>query len=130
MISLKDKEKIAKLAYIWCLGNLKKSRYHEEPPKFFVRSSKNSNSFKGYYKEKNNLIAIFPRNHRSVLDLCETVIHEWKHYQQNIIGMYDRYETVYRRKGKNHPYEITAEKYAYKHGLACRKWVKEMMDNK
>jgi hypothetical protein len=44
--------------------------------------------------------------------------------------MYDKYEMVYRRKGKNHPYEIAAENYAIKHGLSCRKWVNQMLNNK
>jgi hypothetical protein len=122
-IDLGTKVKLAKLAYLWCVSNLKKSKYHNDVPRLIVRSSKKSNSYKGYYKENKNIIVVFSKNHKSILDICETIIHEWKHYQQNISGMYDKYIVLYRRNIKNHPYEITAENFAKKHANECRKFI-------
>ena len=128
MLSTKQKTDICNFAYIWCIANLRKSKYHEGIPRIFIRSKKTDSFLKGYYKEGKNLITVYLQNHTSGLDLCETIIHEWKHYQQNIASMYDKYEVVYRRKGRNHPYEITAENYAKKHGKKCNTWVRLMTD--
>ena len=122
------KRSAAKLAHSWCVAHLKKSRYHFDVPKLIVRSNSNK-KFKGYYKEGKNLIVIFTKSHNSILDICETIIHEWKHYQQNI-SMYDTYLVVYRRNLKNHPYEVTAENFARKHGINCRKWINSLSKNK
>ncbi len=128
MISTKQKREACNFAYMWCVSNLKKSKYHSGIPRLFIRTKKNNSSLKGYFKVSKNLITVYPENHSTILDLCETIIHEWKHYQQNIASMYDKYEVVYRRKGRNHPYEITAESYAKKHAKECRDWIKLMTD--
>lgn len=128
-ISQEDKKIVAKLAYKWCLTNLKRSKYKKEEPKIIIRKSKNKN-YKGYYSQEKNLMVIFIDNHNCILDLCETVIHEWKHYQQNIEKMYNKYIKVYRRNFKNHPYEVTAERFSKKHGANCKKWVNSVMEDK
>ena len=121
--SEEEKKKWAKLAFLWCINNLKKSRFQEKTPKLIIR--KNDDKLKGYYKHSKNIICIYLGNHKDKEDLCETVIHEWKHYQQNMIGMYNRYITKYKRNQKNHPYEITANKFAKKHTNNCKKWIEQ-----
>jgi hypothetical protein len=123
-----NRKKAARLSYEWCIKFLKKSKYHSKVPKLIIRSNFNKD-FKGYYKEEKNLIVIFIKSHNSTLDICRTIIHEWKHYQQNM-SMYDKYIIVYKRNLKNHPYEITAENFARKHGLSCRKWINYSSKNK
>jgi hypothetical protein len=118
------KKKYAKLIYLWCKENLSASRYHEDFPKMILRNKKDD-FFRGYYKDKNNLIGIYLKNNRSKKELCETIIHEWKHYQQNISEMYDRYIINYGYDSKNHPYEISAEKYAKRHSKKCLEWIKK-----
>jgi hypothetical protein len=124
-ISRDDKIIICQLAYDWCVQNLKKSKFHSGFPKLYKRSVQSNSLLKGYYKEAKNLIAVYLDNNTTALDICETVIHEWKHYQQDIVIMYDKYETVYKRKGNNHPYEISAENYAKRHASNCLSWIQK-----
>lgn len=118
---IEDKKKIAKLSYCWCLMNLKRSKYHESVPKIIIKSGQ-SERFRGYFNNRKNIICIFLGNHKNFDDICQTVIHEWKHYQQNL-KMYDRYITLYGRNFKNHPYEKVAENFAIKNFEECGEWV-------
>jgi len=127
--SEEKKKNAAKLAYRWCCENLKKSKYHTNYPRIIIISKK-IGKLRGYYKEKKNLIVIYTKNHRSILDICRTIIHEWKHYQQDVMKMYDTYIVKYGRNFKNHPYEITAENFAIKHSSECKKWILSIAKNK
>jgi|LauGreDrversion4_2_1035121.scaffolds.fasta_scaffold68928_5 hypothetical protein len=122
--NIRLKKKCAKLIYLWCKENLPVSRYHDNFPKM-VLSNQNDKFFRGYYKDEKNLIGVYLKNNRSKKELCETIIHEWKHYQQNIYEMYDRYIVYYGYETNNHPYEISAEKYAKKHAEKCLNWLKQ-----
>lgn len=117
-----EKREWAKLSFLWCEKNLKKSKFHENIPKLIIKKSKDK--LKGYYKHSKNIICIYTGSHSDKRDLCETVIHEWKHYQQDISGMYNRYITKYKRNLKNHPYEITAERFAKKYTNKCYENIK------
>lgn len=112
------------MAYRWCLLHLKPSKFQDEYPKFIIRNQK-SKYYKGHYNEIKNIIYFYLGNHRSQIDICETILHEWKHYQQNIVGMYDCYFLEYGKNSKNHPYEITAETFAKKKAPICKNWIKE-----
>lgn len=122
---IKLKKKAAQLSYCWCLMNLKRSKYHDSAPKIEIKSKK-SESFRGYFSPRKNIICIFLENHESFDDICQTVIHEWKHYQQNL-KMYDRYITLYRRNFQNHPYEKVAENFAIKKSKDCLTWINSNM---
>ena len=112
-----------KLIYSWCKKNLNESKYHDKCPKLIIRNQEDKH-YKGYYKAEKNLICVYPKNNKSLLDLCETIIHEWKHYQQDIEYMYDRYIIEYGKTTKNHPYEISAENFGKKHAKNCSEWVR------
>ena len=120
-----EKRRVGKLAFNWCIANLRKSKFHEGYPRFIMKSD--AGSHKGYYKHSKNVICIYLGNHKDQKDLIETIIHEWKHYQQNIKVMYRKYITVYRRNNSNHPYEITATKFSKKKSIICNEWIKEQI---
>jgi hypothetical protein len=116
-----QKKKVARLAYCWCLLNLKKSRHWGNFPKIIIKKG-TSPKYKGYFSEFKNIICVYLGNHKSILDICDTVLHEWKHHQQDL-SMYDTYITKYGRNFSNHPYERTAENFAIKNSKECKKWV-------
>ena len=118
------KRKYCKLIYSWCKENLKRSKFHDNWPKLIARKNPNE-YYKGYFKGHNNVICIYLKNNKTPIDLCETIIHEWKHYEQNIVKMYDKYMRAYGRTVKNHPYEISAENYSKKHAKNCLDWVEK-----
>jgi len=118
---LKIQKKWSKAIFQWCKKNLGESRYHDCYPKMITRNVRDD-FYKGYYKNEKNLIYIYLKNNKTKIDLCETIIHEWKHYKQNVEGMWDRYTNV---EPRDHPYEIQAEKYAKRHAEKCLKWVEK-----
>jgi hypothetical protein len=130
ILGSKEKIKITKLAYCWCLIHLKRSKYHSDAPKIIIKTQKNE-KFKGYFNYKKNIFCIFVKNHKIQDDICQTIIHEWKHYQQNL-KMYDRYIILYGRNFKNHPYEKIAENFAIKNFKKCTEWInsKKILSNK
>jgi hypothetical protein len=127
--NLDYQREVAKLAFVWCSYKMGDSKYQLNFPNLKVLN-KRSVEFKGHYDEVRNEIVIYLKNHRSSVDICRTIIHEWKHYQQNILVMYDTYLRVYKRKIKNHPYEISAERSAIRLGGECKKWVSEILKKK
>lgn len=122
--NLELQKKCCKLIHSWCKQNLKESKYHDSWPKLITRKEED-NHYKGYYKAEKNLICVYLKNNKSLLDLCETIIHEWKHYQQDIEDMYDRYVIEYGKTAKNHPYEISAENFGKRHAKKCSEWVRK-----
>ncbi len=122
--NIRLKRKWASFAYDWCKKNLPESKYHDKFRKIIL-SNKSNKYFRGSYKDENNTITVYLKNNKSRIDICETVIHEWKHYQQNISEMYDKYIFYYGYEPKNHPYEVSAEKYAKKHSNKCFEWIKK-----
>jgi hypothetical protein len=122
-------KEVAKLAFVWCSYKMGKSKYHLDLPTLKIFNIK-CKEYRGHYDEVKNEIVIYLKNHRSSIDICRTIIHEWKHYQQNILIMYDVYLRVYNRKLKNHPYEISAEKTAIRLGGECKNWVIAILKQK
>lgn len=116
-----EKRIVGKLAFSWCTKNLKKSKFHESHPKFIMKNR--DDNLKGYFKHSKNIICVYLGSHNEKIDLIETILHEWKHYQQDIKGMYRKYITRYKRNNVNHPYEITARNFSKKYIDACYKWV-------
>jgi len=112
-------KEVAKLAFVWCSYRLGGSRYQLGFPKLKILNER-SKKYRGHYDEVRNEIVVYLKNHRSLIDICRTMIHEWKHYQQNILIMYDVYLRVYKRNLSNHPYEISAEKAAIRLGAECK----------
>jgi len=72
----------------------------------------------GQYFPNANEILLNPRRHRSLLEWCATVIHEYTHFGQN---MYKYAE--YRNSYENHPYEITCNNRAEKDKFEARLWL-------
>lgn len=116
------------LAKEWCKKNLRGSKYHDNFPRIFTKKRENS-FYMGNYNSDKNIIYIYLRNNNNLIDICETIIHEWKHFQQDIEMMYDRYIMEYGRNSENHPYERSAENYAKKHSVRCLEWIKKNIKN-
>lgn len=59
----------------------------------------------GLYQYQDNEITIFVKEHLTVRDLIDTVIHEYTHYKQPM----SKYSKLLKKNGyKNHPLEIEA----------------------
>ena len=104
--------------FLWCKNKFGVSKFQKEFPKIVVDRT-NKDVFGCYYCKK-NVITIVLKPHKSVVDLCNTIIHEYTHYLQDM-NMYDKYYFKYNRNYDNHPYEISANNKAYKYEKELKK---------
>jgi len=103
----------------WCIDTFGLSEYHDGPPKLLVHYRQHNNY--GEYDNDLNKIHIYLPNHKSILELCDTVIHEFTHYRQNLIWYYDynKQATLY----NPNPYEIEAMTTAKAHKKNLKKFI-------
>lgn len=70
----------------------------------------------GEYDYKDNLITIYPRNNVNIMDLVDSVIHEFTHQRQKM----SKYHKVLKGTGYNdHPMEIEAYEVARVNRKEC-----------
>lgn len=98
-----------------------KSMYHKDFPR--VRVYHSSNGKCGHFNYEKNILCVFISTHSNWVEVCDTVIHEYTHYLQDMEGMYETYMTKYYRSYDNHPYEITARNRGEKYKWECLKYI-------
>lgn len=97
----------------WCINNLGGSEFQSAPPKICVSNKIPYHNF-GEYDYDKNKIFIYLLMHTSISELCDTVIHEYRHYQQDA----DQYDKLEMNKGQNNninPFELEANLFAEKY---------------
>lgn len=99
----------------WCKEKFGESKFNND---FSVKISRTDKSKFGCYLDDLDTIQVNLNMHKSLIELCDTVIHEFTHYLQDM-GMYDVYFDKYNRNYNNHPYEISADNKA-------KKWRKDL----
>lgn len=101
----------------WCENKFGKSKFNED---FKIKISKAKDRYGVYMRDKNT-IQVNVKAHKSLLELCDTVVHEYTHYLQDM-SMYVEYFLKYNRNYDNHPYEVTANNRA-------KKWKKKLRED-
>jgi hypothetical protein len=76
----------------------------------------------GQYFPYPNEIVINPKRHRSLLQWCGTMIHEYTHFTQDM-----RKYLEYRNSYEKHPYEITCNNRADRDRIEARRFVLEKL---
>jgi hypothetical protein len=117
-----DRNKVL-LILDWCIFKFGASRYSDEfPPKIRIYKSKGTD-LRGTYLD--GVITVYLASNRSVKELCETVIHEYKHYLMND-DEYDVLANIMKKRGRdkeymkyNHPHEKRARRMENKWGEIC-----------
>lgn len=109
----------------YCKQKWGKSEYHNDFPKLMVRKKtpKNEGDMYGCFNYQTNIICIYINSHSSMVDICDTVVHEYTHYLQNMEKMYEKYMTKYYKSYMNHPYEMTAFRRGEKYKWECLRYV-------
>lgn len=72
----------------------------------------------GEYDFEDNIIGVNKSNHRSVIDIIHTIIHEWCHYKQSTKKYYE-YDKIFNYH--NNPFEIQANELADSMKWQCKK---------
>lgn len=126
-----DRKKVL-LILRWCEKKFGKSEYWEYYPFLHVYKSKGryaagDNDIKGRFGQFiNGEISIFLGRHKTVKELCNTVIHEYKHY----LLSEDDFQREYKKLKKlgypeedawiiKHPHEKITKKFADKWAHVC-----------
>ncbi len=99
----------------WCKEKFGESKFNDD---FGVKISRTDKSKYGCYLDDLDTIQVNLTMHKSLIELCDTVIHEFTHYLQDM-RMYDVYFDKYNRNYNNHPYEISADNKA-------KRWRKDL----
>lgn len=115
----------------WCVFKFGTSKYSDEfPPRIRVYKScgtaafnDNGDGLRGTYLD--GTITIYLGSNRSIKELCETIIHEYKHYLMSD-DEYDVLTNIMKTRGKklgdlkyNHPHEKRARRMEAKWGEIC-----------
>ena len=72
----------------------------------------------GEYDFEDNIIGLNKSNHKSVIDIIHTIIHEWAHYKQSTKKYYE-YTEIF--DYQDNPFEIQANELADKMKWQCKK---------
>jgi hypothetical protein len=91
-------------------------------PMFSISYRKDMDKY-GEYDGVDNLIKIFVDTCKTVSMLTSTIIHEWTHSKQNIIGQYNK---LLKKFGyENHPMEIEARETEKKWNRKALNYIKK-----
>jgi Zn-dependent peptidase ImmA (M78 family) len=108
----------------WCKQKYGKSKFQKDYPKllFWNEYTPEKETLMGEYYWDKNKIVIYKKNHMKfkdpLIEMIFTVIHEYKHYLQNM-KKYNMYFDKYYYKYESHPYERTCDKFADREMYEC-----------
>jgi hypothetical protein len=106
----------SKLILSWCIEKYGPSSYANVKT-LTIKLDPTLDCF-GQYFPYHNQISVNPKMHRSLISWCSTIIHEYTHFQQDMIK-YTEYKTSY----ENHPYEISCNNRGDRDKLEARKYI-------
>ena len=112
----------------WCINNMDYPTGHKYYPQVKICYYKTKRSRYGDYTSNIRLIRIFINNHSSVVELINTIIHEYTHYLQ-MPTQKDQmeYDIYLKQKGYfDNPFEINARETADKYTSICLKEMKRI----
>jgi hypothetical protein len=106
-LSTFSKYKVSKIADIvgkFCVENLGKKRNRSYPT--ILLSYVKDPEFMGEYCSDEHIVIVYVNKCKTISELTTTIIHEWTHSKQNIIGQYSK---LYKKFGYDeHPMEVEA----------------------
>jgi hypothetical protein len=131
-----DRDKVLQIL-IWCENKFGKPKHRKNYPKLIVYNRKgivDNIEVCGYFK--NNTIVVFLKEHKSVKELCKTIIHEYKHFTLKNDEYLELSEAL-KKKGYDendlitvHPHEKRAISFEDKYGDICFKELKNRLYSK
>ena len=113
----------AQYVLLWCYFNYGSSIWNSTGV-LNLKVKSNLNHYGHYYYEidKKSEIYVNIKFHKSLLELTDTLIHEYTHHMQPMEYKYKYYlDNGYNLE--NHPFEVEARRVARRDASACKKWV-------
>lgn len=107
----------------WCKTYMGRSKY------FSIRKLRlridSRMKFLGQFDVHNNVIYVNPTTHKNIVEIIETIIHEYVHFLQNP-KEYDRLCRNFYYDYYEHPHELEAETIALRLAKRCHKHLKNI----
>ena len=124
----KQIEDISYVIIEWCMNTFKRSKYHKDLPLVIVKyAHERYKNCYGEYDIKYNIMFIYSKRNRAVLQLVNTIIHEFVHHLQSP-NWTMRYLEKYGRKVNKNPYEIEAYTISNKFNIICAKEIEKKVN--
>lgn len=123
------KRPIIKLALQYCVATFGTSFYHASLPKIVLSNKldpRDKGNF-GMYYYKTNTIVIYKKQHKSFVEVMDTIVHEYQHYLQDM-RQYGQLEKSY--VYDDHPFELEAEAIAKQHKWLAKRYVVNQLKTK
>jgi hypothetical protein len=120
------KKKFIELVLKWCTANLGTNSYPYNLQIYYHRNLK----WGGRYQHRNRLIIVYVYKDLLLLNLVDTIIHEYSHFRQfSNKNAESDYNKNFNEQGYwNNIYERQARKVAGKHKDSCYQWVVQQME--
>jgi hypothetical protein len=116
-----DKKTFCGYVLEWCHQNIGHPTTKKPNLKFYNYRSK---KYGGWYLSRNHECGIFIKNHYTIIQVVNTVIHEYVHARQNGPNFDSSYNQYTKELGyDDNPYEVEARTVAKKFESKCLKWV-------
>lgn len=116
------------LALDYCIETFGISQYLSTPPNIkYISHVRGDLKWCGEYKRTDNLIKLWKQSHTSAAGLLSTLIHEYKHYLQNL-QRYKKMQGKYRYN--QHPHEIAANELGEKHKYLAKRYIAARLKEK
>ena len=115
----------AKIIVNWCIKNMGVSHFRDTTP--MIEISKKKSNRMGEFDEDYNIITVFKKNHKSLIEFIRTIIHEYVHYLQDPIYL-EYCDNTY-EDGEDNPVEVEAEERAKCYASICKKDIMSIIEN-
>lgn len=121
------KRKIAILTLKWCQENIGINKKKKNIKlSVTTKPHKEGNYYiLGHFLNSENKIMIYNLKEQSLIDIVQTIIHEYTHYLQSSKKYWEYHKTHYYSQ---HPYERQARRNELKYGKTCLKEIKKLID--
>jgi hypothetical protein len=111
------KTTFCQLVIDWCHENISHSNTRKP---YVTLSYYPHRKWNGFYSSRSHGCVIYVNNHQNVLNVINTVIHEYVHARQKNKGFDSLYERYQQEVGyENNPFEVEARRVARKYEKAC-----------
>lgn len=125
--SYAKKELYAYLTLEWCKMFFGENKRRKKKLSININSKfkkLNRSIIYGNFDTYRNIIFIYLNNHNTLLEVVQTIIHEYTHYLQSSY-QYKKYQKIYNYK-KN-PYELEARNIEEKYGKKCLRVIRNQL---
>lgn len=119
-LSPKETKELIHQILNWCISNIHLNKVRRSKPTMFI-SRRTKNNYLGCYQYYNKRITVYILNHKTIEEICDTIIHEYVHHLQIRTSKDDiRYNRLTQMKSYwENDFEVEARHIASRYSNKC-----------